>query len=420
MLPGRWWWRSGLAFVLALCSCSPAKRSAGPMSQDVYVWQRAWTEPVRAATRLRGTNFTEVIALHAEVGWKAGRPVVTRVPLDFGTLGRSGARVGLALRVGEFGGPFSGTNQPGRFLITLAQSLLEEARTNRCEVAELQLDFDAAEAKLDGYRVWVEAIRAAIKPAPLTITTLPSWLKRPAFEKLVRATDGFVLQVHSLARPRSADAPFELCDPRAAVAAVERAARFGVPFRVALPTYGYLLAFSPEGRFAGLSAEGPSASWRPGTRVREVRAEPERMAGLVRQWSLDRPDLLKGIIWYRLPVAGDKLNWSWPALASVMAGNDPRPRLRPEARYPQPGLVEVDLVNSGSGDYDGPARVNLKWKAGKLVASDGWQGFEIVETPGVGVSFQGKSTRLPAGERRPVGWLRVDRETEVSVEYEAK
>jgi len=54
--------------------------------------------------------------------------------------------------------------------------LLAEAKTNQLKVRGLQIDFDCAESKLESYRVWIEALRQHISPAPLTITALPSWL----------------------------------------------------------------------------------------------------------------------------------------------------------------------------------------------------------------------------------------------------
>jgi hypothetical protein len=47
---------------------------------------------------------------------------------------------------------------------------------NQIVPRELQIDFDCAESKLDGYQVWVEAIKYKISPVPVTITALPSWL----------------------------------------------------------------------------------------------------------------------------------------------------------------------------------------------------------------------------------------------------
>ena len=183
-----------------------------------------------------------------------------------------------------------------------------------------------------------------------------------------------------------------------------------------MPTYGYVFAFDPTGKFIGLSAEGPLRNWPEGAVLREARAKPDAITGLVQAWTRDRPACLQGIIWYRLPVAGEKLNWSWPTLNSVMAGKVPQPDLRHELRRPQPGLVEIDLLNAGAGDYMGGVRVNAHWSQARLVASDGWQGFASVEAGPNALRFESRTVHLRAGERRSIGWLRLDKESEVQIE----
>jgi len=396
----------------------PEPRASGHLHQEVYVWQRAWNEPVLAAITGQATNFAQLIALCAEVTWQRGQPSVIRVPLKHDALRQAGRPCGLALRIGPFPGPFAADDDRVNWLIRLAADLLAEAATNQIAVAELQIDFDCAESKLDGYRLWVEAIRRQVAPTPVVITALPAWLKQRAFRGLIAAADAYVLQVHSLERPRRVDVPFTLCDPAAARRAVERAARFGRPFRVALPTYGYVMAFDAAGRFIGLSAEGPAMNWPPGVQLREVRADPEALAGLVKAWMTDRPEPLRGVIWYRLPVRGESLNWPWPTLSMVMAGNIPQASLRAEARRPKPGLVEVDLVNGGQADYVGGVEVRLRWSHAKRVACDGLAGFEPVDAGSHGVHFKssGPAIRLGPGQTTVTGWARLDQETEVQVE----
>jgi hypothetical protein len=321
-----------------------APRTSGPLRQEVYVWQRAWTQPVRDAVGQHGTNFAEIAVLKAEISWSTNRqPQLTRVAVDYETLAKARRSVGIALRIGPYSGPFAppsgapamtnskapsalrsaGAVQDASvtdYLCNVAAGIVNEARTNRVPLAELQIDFDCAESKLDGYRVWIEAIQRRVAPLPVTITALPSWLDSRAFQRLAAVTTNYVLQVHSAARPRSASAPFTLCDPRAARRAVERAGRIGVPFRVALPTYGYVLAFEPGGKFISLAAEGPRPNWPTNALLRTVESDALELAELVRGWTASRPEALRGVIWYRLPVATDKHNWSWPTLNAVMTG----------------------------------------------------------------------------------------------------
>ena len=300
-----------------------APQISGPLRHEVYVWQRAWTKPVRDAVSQHATNFAAIAVLRAEISWTTNRqPQLTRANVDYETLARVRRPVGLALRIGTYAGPFTNDAIAG-FITETASRIVSEARTNSVTLAELQIDFDCAESKLDGYRVWVEAIQHRVAPLPVTITTLPSWLDSRAFKRLAAVATNYVLQVHSAPRPKNSDAAVTLCDPQAARRAVESAGRIGVPFRVALPTYGYQMAFTADGKFISLSAEGPRPNWPTNALLRTVESNPAELADLVRDWTASRPAALRGVIWYRLPVGSDKFNWNWPKLDEVMTGRRP-------------------------------------------------------------------------------------------------
>jgi hypothetical protein len=410
---------SFLAVLLALFAINVLAESVSPrFSHEVYVWQRKWTDEVSSGVRARGGTFSAMVALNAEVSFHENEPEIHRFSLDFPALRATGHPVGLALRVGPYRGSFSPETPLARRLAGLARACVEEARAAGVELSELQLDFDCAESKLDGYREWVRLIREKVRPTPITITALPSWLNQPAFPNLAAITDGYILQVHSLERPKSVSAPFSLCDPAAARSAVERANRIGVPFRVALPTYGYSLAFRANGQFLGLSAEGPRPSWPANAQLREVRADPVEMAKLAFGWSTNRPRMLRGIIWYRLPIESDILNWRWRTLDAIVHSRFPRESFRVESRRVEAGLVEIQLVNDGELDISSRLAVEAHWADARMVAGDALNGFEMAETGTSAVRFQhrSQSERLPAGEKRVIGWLRFEKDREVQVE----
>ena len=123
-----------------------------------------------------GAAFSNIVVLAAQVSWNKGKPKIARVPLDLGTLESTKKPVGLALRIGPFSGSFATNDSVVEVLSSLASSLVFETKSNKIDLSELQLDFDCAESKLDGYRMWVETVRKRIAPVPLTITVLPSWL----------------------------------------------------------------------------------------------------------------------------------------------------------------------------------------------------------------------------------------------------
>jgi len=135
------------------------------------------------------------------------------------------------LRVDPFAGPFSGNDERIAAIAALARERVAEARARGIEPAELQIDFDCAEAKLDGYRLWLRALREAVRPLPVCPTALPSWLKRREFAAFARESGRFVLQVHCVEPPRELATLGKLTDPARAAAWVEQAGRLGVPFR---------------------------------------------------------------------------------------------------------------------------------------------------------------------------------------------
>jgi hypothetical protein len=400
------------------------RRAVGPMPQEAYVWQRSWGPEVQAAVR-QTEGFTGWIVLAAEVDLSVQPPRVAQVNLDADALRSTGKPVGLAIRIGRFSrqGPARALAEDAaavRFLAALAGRVAAEARAQGLSLREIQLDYDCPESRLGEYPILVQAVRKAVAPLPVTITALPAWLRqRRDFAALVQAADGYVLQVHSLAPPERFDAAFLLCDPEAAKKAVEAAARFRRPFRVALPTYGYVVAFDRDGKVLGLSAEGPLLSWPKSAAVRVAQSDPAAMARLVRMWTADRPAELSGLLWYRLPTAADRLNWPRPALDAVMAGRAPRRELRAETRAPEPGLVEIDLANTGETDAAGPSPIDIRWTGAPLLAADGLAGYRLTREGERQIRLRRSTTAwdrpLRPGERRQVGWLRFAGEARVAV-----
>lgn len=407
-----------LAFGLTACRQEP--RTSGALPHDAYVWQRTWTPSVSDAVRSHAGAFGMVSVLVGEVSWTSRPPQVVLAAPNITALQSvaPGTRIGLALRVGTFPGPFEADDAATRFLRRIARESLENAQKSGIAVAEFQIDFDCAERHLEGYRIWIEALRRELAPVPVLFTALPSWLNRSAFRTLAASSDGFVLQVHSLSRPRHLHESIALCDPAAAQHAVERAAKMavGVPFRVALPTYGYRLAFSSHGTYLGASAEGPQPARPPDTQYLELSADPAAMAQLVATWTVDRPASMTGLIWYRLPVEDDRFNWRWRTLETVMAGQTPFARLQAILESPSPGLTEIRVVNQGSADRTGPVSLRLHWSGAQRLGADGIRGFDAILAGPSEVLFTNAICRLPAGDGSRIGWVRLNAPVPITLE----
>lgn len=390
-------------------------------THELYVWQRAPGPAVTQALQRFAPQVAGFNVLVAEVTWRAGKPEIVRPPADFAALARLGRPVGLSLRVGAFRGAFSDDDPTARALGELARACLATARAGGLQPAELQVDFDCAESKLAGYRAWLVALKRAAGETPLVFTALPSWLKHETeFRALAASADGFVLQVHSLEKPNSPDAAFSLCDPARAVAWARTADTFSRPFRIALPTYGYVIAFDRDGKFLGLGAEMQRPNWPRDAQLRSVSADAPAMSGLARELARLRLAHCRGVLWFRLPVAGDRLNWDPATLASVLRGETPRGELAVEVTWSANGLAEVVLVNRGTDTVRWPEQVPLAWTAAsgsrdqRPIASDGLAGCAL-EFPADGralVRVNNFSTEnlLRPGQRVKVAWLRFSHE----------
>ncbi|MCX7008585.1 MAG: DUF3142 domain-containing protein [Kiritimatiellaeota bacterium] len=407
---------AGVGGGLFLAGCGRQERPAPPLSQAVYVWQRQWNESVRAAVREAAGTADAFVVLAGEIQWTQGRPQIARVEVDHAFLKTVPKPVGLAIRIGEHAGLFSQDAAGTQCVEGFVAQVLAAAQARGLRVAELQLDFDCAESRLADYTFLIARLKPRVT-VPLVITALPCWLHSATFARLAQTADGFVLQVHSLEKPSSPESASSLCAPAQAAAWVEQASRLGVPFRVALPTYGYLAAFSAEGKLLGISAEGPARSWGGQARLVAVRADALRLAPLLHDWRVRRTPSLTGIVWYRLPVRGDRLNWSWHTLAALMRGEPVAERVAWRVDYPDPPLAEIALVNTGQTDVAPRRSLELCWTGGCLLAGDGLAGYVLerigAERARLCYMDDPAARVVGTGDQWQVAWLRFDRPTKV-------
>lgn len=346
-------------------------------------------------------------------------PAFQAVTIPAGSL-RPRTGVVACLRIYPFSGDFS---EPR--IVDAVRDAARRAMTTLTSqgivVEELHVDFDAAESQLDAYRGWLDHLRADHPKVRLTITALPSWLDRAAFARVVRTVDSFVLQLHSLPKSSGPAHPPALFNPGQSLTYINRAARLRAGFRIALPTYGYELIYDAGGSLKAVVAEGRMPPVPDGGTVRRVRADPRQLSDFVRSLQEDRPALLEGIAWYRLPVATDRHNWHARTLETVLRGGSPTPRLRVETRRSAPGLFEIDLLNDGDDEIAAPGIVELK-VASRVVALDAVNGFTFQRVGDDVVQFQaagGSIIPIVPGERRTLGWVRLDGDKEVAAHVHA-
>ena len=405
--------------LLSLCVLL-ASTGTPPLRQDAYVWQRSWTSPLRIALKEHGGSFSNMVVLNAEVTWKAEVPTTVMVSVDYKALAEAHARPGLALRIGPYAGRFSETNSSSRFVTALSVALIASARSNGLTPAEFQLDYDCPSSKLEDYVLLARTVRRALAPTPMIITALPTWLDQPSFKNLLHETDGFVLQVHSLQRPKDISSRYELCETNQVTRWVASASRLNTPFRVALPTYSFLLAFDSSGQFIGLSADGQQKVWPTGTRLKTIKTEPAAIAALIQNWLVRLPPFMEGVIWFRFPISTDSQNLTWASLESVMHGQAPRKECHAIATQ-RDRLIEISLVNSGDDEFRSAASVRIYWDAetsARPESFDALADFEPVNRGPSSLIFTShkKEISIAPGQQRVIGWIRFRRTVEVKLD----
>ena len=391
-----------------LAGCNPTQHKPVVLPQWGYLWQREWTPAVDASVFEARKQMDGLVILGAEVEWTGNQAHVVKANINWELLKSAGVPCSIALRIAPNFGLFAADDSTTRLLSAKAKSLVDVAASNGIRLRELQIDFDCAEKDLAGYRVWIRAIRQSVHPLPLVVTTLPAWLNNPEFGPLVRESDAFVLQVHSV-RGSKADAPARLCDVASARAWVRKATRFRVPFSVALPTYSCSAGYNAEGKLISLAMDSVQPSWPPNTRVLEFSTDPDEMAMLVKEWQEMRPAELREIIWYRVPVATDLRNWRWPTLSAVMSGRKPVHRLEILQEGENP--VDLSIRNTGEADEQLNSAVAATCNASSVIAADALPGWTVHVTSNQAIFTAAPEhrMRLPPGAKRQIGWLRYDR-----------
>jgi len=378
-----------LGLLLLFSGCQPAPTTA--LDQQLYIWQRQWRPAHEQALAQSRADFStlRVLALQAQpkAGWSRarvdlaqlkadGRPVIAVIRLD-------GQLPALDLELAN----------------TQISTLLADWQAGGVTPAGLEIDHDSGSARLPGYTDFLVKLRGLLPPSlKLSITALPAWLDSPQLPALLQAVDSSVLQVHAVSNPR-----LGLFNPGQARDWAERWGRVSdKPFYLALPAYGVALLPDDQG---GPVVEAEVALSRGGER-RELLSDPQQLATLAQQLRAKPPAHLAGLIWFRLPLPGDRRAWSLTTLRAVARGEALASQWRVELSASD-GLYDIRLANVGNLDRPLPERVVLD--AEQCDGVDGINGYTLQQTSKQLIFTRQSSVRIAAGGQRALGWARCTR-----------
>jgi len=209
----------------------------------------------------------------------------------------------------------------------------------------IQFDLDCPERLLPRYLNLIKIYHKRHPKLFLSITALPVHLPHQTFSHLAQLCDEFVIQVHGIEIPKKFTDHTQLLNIQVAKRAIRQADRIGRPFLVALPCYAYELHFDKKSkRFLFLTAE--KTSYRRDTLRKRI--APNFSDLLELQKDLQTKKQAKGIIWFRLPIAGDQLCWPRKTVKKLQEGIQPKEEMLIRYKKINDQTIEIELYNSNT------------------------------------------------------------------------
>lgn len=394
------WLALAVLLLLALAAWFAGRQQAlnlhQPWDQQVYIWQRVWTPEHDTALADSHDLFSTLrvlgLQLHPREGYR-------EIPVNIALLKQDGRPLWLVVRLdGQLA-------QWDHAAVSLRlQQQLQRWQAAGLPVIGVEIDYDAATARLPEYQHFLQQLRQQLPTSlQLSITALPAWLSSPALPDLLQQVNSSVLQVHAVLSPQQG-----LFDGSLALRWVRQYARISPhPFRVALPAYGMGLVGSDS---QGVQVES-EASLRVAGNVQELTVAPQQIADFLQQLSALSLPHLRGIIWFRLPLAGDRRAWSMATLRAVI-NRQPLIVSWHVEFLPQPqqnGLYDLSIKNTGSEDAPLPREIHVK--AAGCLAADAAGNYQLESGPEQQRFIRIHSDQLRTGQSRPLGWLRCQQIT---------
>lgn len=298
-------------------------------AHDFYVWQRKWNEPVEAAVRQeldRGDHGLYILG--GEIEYEGEKAVWKNVFMPDGLW--TNAQVTAVLRL-----PVKALENPK----ASAQAVIEQAR--KLAVKRIQLDVDVPERKLHRYAELIAAVRSnsAWRFDFIGATFLPCHLDHNAIVEVLALVDEPVIQLHGIDPPKCRADGWSLMNRKTVLTAMKSAKKLDARFKMALPTYAYILFFKKDGLFRRLYAEG----LRDDSVVLKAEESPEIAAPdlTLLHELMTSSDALR-VLWFRLPVSGsDRWTLSKETILALERGELPKPGLEIEMRRVSPTVVDV-------------------------------------------------------------------------------
>lgn len=360
------------------------------LPQDVYIWQKKWISTLKPAIE----QTTPYIA-----GWRflAGEyepdGQIIYPSVQFELLKQTKLPLTAVYRFDRL--------RPLPSADEILSLILQSPAYQTNHIHQIELDLDWPTSKLKLYIQLLKSLKIKLpQNIQLNITMIPDWMRSPAFSELTAQIPNPILQVHSIDNPKSG-----LFTPQNALAYIEKMNRLTHHnFYVALPTYGLKIQTTSTGNIYAIEGENGFKSGKFG---KELYSDPQQVRALIETLQENTPSHLKGIVWFRLPVANDKRNWSLDTWIAMIAQHPLKGQIITQETpdLNTPGAIKLVLINQGNITLPLPKTIPLRCSIG-----DGFFPYQLTSNAQgqYSLSLIQQSAPLNTHQQRIIGWMRCE------------
>lgn len=385
-----------LLFVLsALSGCDSSSNKK--LQTDMYIWQRVWTPEVAKSAEHFAPYVSEWHLLVAEIDDKKNAQVFITKPLQASTFRKLVAVIRIN---GQY------ALDDSTEVIQTIEKWLATQSPHRWMA--LEIDYDCATSQLSRYSAFLKELKTQLPMGiKLYVTALPDWMRSPELGSLLSATDRSILQVHSVLDPKRG-----LFDVSLAEAWITKYAKIAPgPFDVAVPDYGSRVVWDKTGHLENIVSE--QGEGLIGAEQSELEAQPNDVALLLSKLQQRHPVSLETIVWFRMPLDGDRRIWSAATLDVVIRHEPLQVHFQFILSEDSAGAQRIQLVNDGNVDALPPVTIHLP----NCQAADGIGGYVVMHASNSLLLRRTIARMIRVGETVPVGWTRcIQKPEEIRVE----
>jgi len=399
-----------LIFILSISIPSFAQENT------VYIWQRNWQpEVLQSIDRIKPICDSFTI-LGGDFKLKDNRVESSKVFVNWEYLESKGP-VTVSFRIHKGVDKILRHEDISSFVnyvANLINNVLDEARQKNINIIGVQIDYDCPTSKLSDFTRFIKELKTHFTKVSVSITALPTWMNNDDFPALISATDYYVLQLHSFEIPKGNDKEGYIFPKDRALDYFSHAINLNRPFYLSLPTYGYEVAYTNEGKFLGLRAEGGVEFFGNNIKQKLMFADSNEILKFINMIKNYHSSNYLGICWFRLPVKSDRFNWDIKTLERVIRGQPPRAGFEIKTVNADNGVKELYLINTGEVNVENSIEFDITWQDNEKPLYDILSDFTYLELGDhKGLHIVGKPPMVD--QRKFVGWVRADQTSKLNI-----